>query len=134
MIDRPDAADALLSFSVIHATPPRTATPCMPRVTASYSPSNSSHGSCTRSAHQSRRSLVMQRTHSHYTVREDFASLQNIDARGETTLGERRLRKLEGFVLRAAITTSYGGAWLIEALMLGARRAFTVRANQGRSF
>ena len=76
----------------------------------------------------------MQRTHAQYPVREDFAPLHNIDARGETTVDERRLRKLEGFLLRAVLTASYGGAWLIEALMRGARRAFTVRANQGRSF
>ena len=38
----------------------------------------------------------MQRTHSHYTVRGDFAPLRNIGALDETTLGERRIRKLEG--------------------------------------
>jgi hypothetical protein len=76
----------------------------------------------------------MQRTHSHHTVRGDFASLQNSDALDETTLGERRLRRLEGFLLRAIVTASYGGAGLVEALMRSARRAFTVRANQGRSF
>ena len=76
----------------------------------------------------------MQRTHAHYTVREDFAPLHNIDARRETTVDERCLRTLEGFLLRAVLTASYGGAWLIEALMRAARRAFTVRANQGRSF
>ena len=76
----------------------------------------------------------MQRTHSHHTVRGDLAPLQRIDALGETTLGKRRLRKLEGLLLRAVVTASYGGAWLIEALMRGARRVFTVRANQGRSF
>jgi hypothetical protein len=76
----------------------------------------------------------MQRTHSHNTVYEDFASFHNIGAPDETTLGKRRLRRPEDFLLRAVVTASYGGAWLIEALMRGARRAFTVRANQGRSF
>ena len=65
----------------------------------------------------------MQRTHSHHTVRGDFAPFQHIDALDETTLRERRLRRLEGFLLRAIVTASYGGAWLIEALMRGARRA-----------
>jgi hypothetical protein len=53
-----------------------------------------------------------------------------MDARAETTLSERRLRKLEDFLLQAVVTASYGGAWLIEVLMRRARRAFTVRANQ----
>jgi hypothetical protein len=76
----------------------------------------------------------MERTHSHYTVPGHFAPHQRIDALGETTLGERRLRKLEDFLLRVIVTASFGGAWLVEVLMRGARRAFTVRANQGRSF
>ena len=76
----------------------------------------------------------MQQTHAQYPVREDFAPLHNSDARGETTVDERSLRKLDSLLLRAVLTASYGGAWLIEALMRGARRAFTVRANQGRSF
>jgi len=65
----------------------------------------------------------MQRTQSHHTVRGDFAPPQHIDPLDETTLRERRLRRLEGFMLRAIVTASYGGAWLIEALMRGARRA-----------
>ena len=76
----------------------------------------------------------MQRTHANYAVREDFAPLHNIDARGETTVDERRPRKLEGFLLRAVLAASYGGAWLIEALMRGARRALTGPADKGRSF
>jgi hypothetical protein len=76
----------------------------------------------------------MQRTHSHYTVCEDFASLHSIGAPDETTLGKRRLRKPEDFLLRAVVIASYGGTWLIEALLRGAGRAFTVLANQGRSF
>jgi hypothetical protein len=74
----------------------------------------------------------MQRTHSHYTVRGDFAPLHDIDALDATTLAERRLRTLEGFLLRVIVTASFGGAWS-EVLMRGARRAFPVRANQGRS-
>jgi hypothetical protein len=76
----------------------------------------------------------MQRTHSHYTVRGDFASHQRINALVETTLGERSLRKLEDFLLRVIVTASFGGAWWVEVLRRGARRAFTVRANQGCSF
>ena len=63
----------------------------------------------------------MQRTHSHHTIRGDFAPLQNIDALDETTLRERGLRRLEGLLLRAVVTASYGGAGLVEALMRGAR-------------
>lgn len=133
MIDRREGADGALSFSVIHATPSRAVTPRIPDVGVSYSHANSRHGFCTRSAHQSRWSLVMQRTHSHYTVRGAFAPRHNVDADGETTIVERRLRRLKGFVLCAVVIASYGGAWLIEALTRSMRHAFTVPAIQGRS-
>ena len=76
----------------------------------------------------------MQRAHSHDTVCEDFAPLHKMGALDETTRSERRIRTLEDFLLRAVVTASYGGAWLLDALMRGARRAFAVLAHQGQSF
>jgi hypothetical protein len=134
VIDRRDSADVPLSFSVIHAMPSRTAPPLLPRVmTLAFSwEFESRFLHC--SAHQSRRTLVMHRTHSHYTVRGDFASLQDIDTRDQLTLAKRSLRRLEGFLFRAVVTASYGGAWMVEALMRGARRACTFLTDQGRQF
>lgn len=75
----------------------------------------------------------MQQMHSHSTFRADVAPPRRIDALGKTTLGECRLRGLESFLLCVVVTASYGGAWLIAALMRGVGRWSTVRAHQGRS-
>jgi hypothetical protein len=75
----------------------------------------------------------MQQTHSQRTFREDFAPLRMIDGLDKTTLEKRSLRALETLLLCAVLAASYGGAWLIAALMRGLRRGSTVRALQGGS-
>ena len=76
----------------------------------------------------------MQRARSHDTVCEDFAPLHEMGALDKTTRSERRIRTLEDFLLRAVVTASYGGAWLLDALMRATRRACAVLADQGESF
>lgn len=75
----------------------------------------------------------MQRTHSHRTFREDFAPVRRIDGLDKTTPETRWLRTLEALLLCAVVAASYGGAWLIAALIRGLRRGSTVRALQGGS-
>jgi len=76
----------------------------------------------------------MHHTHSRHRFRWTIARPRQVDVLNETKLGERPLRRLENLLLFVIVTASYGGAWLIEVLMRGARRTFTVRANQGRLF
>ena len=50
-----------------------------------------------------------------------------------TLLRERRLRRLEGFLLCAVVAASYGGAWLVKPFCVACKRGSTVQAFQGRS-